>query len=274
MKSFGYKFLLVFSLIICTAQYAVAQDNFELIIDENFDGQELNREIWETKYTWGRTISSNHELEYYTDRGNITVDSGILYLIAKRESITAKIDSALADTFAFPNRQNLSTFPFTSGMLRSKQAFLYGKFEIRCRIPKGSGMWPAFWLYGGWPADEIDILEGKGQKPKGISHAVHSYDSTKYRPAGKWTNFIGKNFSKQFHTFTCYWYPDVIIFEVDGKETFRFTTPYPNQYKRPEHLMVNLAVSSGLAYTPPPRDKDVFPKSFEVDYIKIWKLKK
>jgi beta-glucanase (GH16 family) len=187
-----------------------------LIIDENFDSKELNREIWDTKYTWGRTISSNHELEYYTDRGNITVDSGILYLIAKRESITAKIDSALADTFAFPNRQNLSSYNYTSGMLCSKQEFKYGKFEIHCRMPEGAGMWPAFWLYGGWPADEIDIMEYRGEWQKRASCGVHSYDSTKYRRSGKWTKFASKNFSRQFHTFTCYWYPDVIIFEVDG----------------------------------------------------------
>ena len=273
MKSFGYIFLLVFSFLFCLVQYAVAQDNFELILNEEFNDTVLNRELWQTKYTWGRTISSNHELEYYTDRGNIKIDSGILQLIARRENITAKIDSTLADTFAFPNRQNLSSYNYTSGMLCSKQEFKYGKFEIHCRMPKGAGMWPAFWLYGGWPADEIDIMEYRGEWQKRASCGVHSYDSTKYRRSGKWTKFASKNFSRQFHTFTCYWYPDVIIFEVDGKETFRFSTPYPNQYKRPERLIVNLAVGSGLAFSGPPKEKDVFPKSFEVDYIKVWRLK-
>lgn len=273
MKSFGYKFLLAFSLIICAVLNGFAQNNFELILNEEFNGSELNRDIWETKYTWGRTISSNHELEYYTDRGNIQIDSGILYLIAKRENITAKIDSSLPDTQAFPNRQNLSSYNYTSGMLCSKQQFHYGKFEIRCRMPKGKGMWPAFWLYAGWPADEIDVFEYRGDWQKRASCGVHSYDTVKYRRNAKWTRFSGKNFSKQFHTFTCYWYPDVVIFEIDGKETFRFATPYPNQYKRGEHLIVNLAVGSGLAFTGPPNEEDVFPKSLEVDYIKVWKLK-
>lgn len=274
MKRNGYKFLLAFLMNYLILAGLYAQGNFELIINENFDAKELNRALWDTKYPWGRTISNNYELEYYTDRGNISIDSGILYLIAKRENHTAKIDSLISDTILLPgDRRNLSTYSFTSGMLSSKQPFLYGKFEIRCRIPKGAGMWPAFWLFGGWPADEIDILEGKGEKPKGISHAVHSYDSVKFRRTGKWTKFPGKNFSKQFHTFTCYWYPDVVVFEVDGKETFRFTTPYPNQYKRPAHLFINLAVGSGRAFNGPPKEDDVFPKIFEVDYIKVWKLK-
>ncbi len=274
MKRNSYKFLLAFLLNFSILTGLYAQDNFELIISENFDSKELNRELWDTKYPWGRTISANYELEYYTDKGNVSIDSGILQLIARRENYTGKIDSTQSDTASYPgNKKNLSSYTFTSGMLCSKQTFLYGKFEIRCRIPKGAGMWPAFWLFGGWPADEIDIVEGKGQKPKGMSHAVHSYDSAKYRPTGKWTKFPGKNFSNQFHVFTCYWYPDVIIFEIDGKETFRFTTPYPNQYKRPAHLITNLAVSSGLAYIDPPKPSDVFPKSFEVDYIKVWKLK-
>lgn len=272
MQSFSYIFLSLFSVIFCNINIVVAQEDIELILNENFDGKELNRELWDTKYTWGRTISSNHELEYYTDRGNIHVDSGILHLTAKRENISAKIDSALADTFAFPNRQNLSDYNYTSGMLRSKQTFHYGKFEIRCRMPKGAGMWPAFWLFGGGPADEIDIMEYRGEWQKRVSNAVHAYDTVKYKRNSRWNKFPSKNFSKQFHTFTCYWYPNLIIFETDGKETFRFI-PYTTRFKNPIHLIVNLAVGSGRAFSGPPKEDDVFPKSFEVDYIKVWKLK-
>lgn len=274
MKTIGYKFLLAVLLNFGLLTWLSAQDNFELILNENFDGNELNRELWDTKYTWGRTISGNYELQYYTDRGNITIDSGILRLTAKREDYTGKVDSLMADTVSIPgDRKNLSTFPFTSGMIRYKQELFYGKFEIRCRVPKGAGMWPAFWLYKGWPADEIDILEYRGEWQKRVSHAVHSYDSVKYRKPSRWVKFAGKNFSKDFHTITCYWYPDVVIFQVDGKETFRFTTPYPGQYKRPMSLIANLAVGSGRAFSGPPKDDDVYPKTFEIDYIKVWKLK-
>lgn len=44
-----------------------------------------------------------------------------------------------------------------------KKEFLYGRFEVRARIPVAKGAWPAIWMLGSnmeWPScGEIDLME-------------------------------------------------------------------------------------------------------------------
>jgi beta-glucanase (GH16 family) len=144
------RLIILFVLNFLAFTKLAAQDSLQLVLNEEFNDTELNRQLWNTRYSWGRTISSNHELEYYTDTGNIELQADKLLLIAKREPITAKIDSAMADDFFFEgNRMNLSSFGYTSGMLCSKQQFMYGKFEIRCRLPADKVCGPPFGYMAG-----------------------------------------------------------------------------------------------------------------------------
>src|SRR4029450_6042357 len=66
---------------------------------------------------------------------------------------------------------------FTSGLMTTFEKFSqrYGWFEVRCRVPRGRGFWPTFWLLPeplGWPP-EIDIFEVKGQEPTRIYLTHH-----------------------------------------------------------------------------------------------------
>lgn len=263
--------LLLFSFL--KASLLTAQPQFQLVLDENFDSAQLSRSVWETKYTWGRTITNNYEFEYYTDGDNIAIGNGQLSLTARKQQITAKIDSALADNSIFAgNVSNLSTWQYTSGMIRTKQAFGYGKYEIRCRMPTGKGMWPAFWMFGGNGPDEIDFFEYWGHKKRQISTGLHSFDSVQYRPNAKSHRFTFKNFSRGFHTITCYWYPDRVLWFIDGKQVFEFTTYYPQQYKLPMSVIVNLAVHDTVEKANMKRKKNRLPQTFLVDYVRIWKL--
>ena len=56
----------------------------------------------------------------------------------------------------------------------------YGRFEARIKIPRGQGMWPAFWMLGddigsaGWPnSGEIDIMENIGSEPNTVHGTMH-----------------------------------------------------------------------------------------------------
>ena len=77
-------------------------------------------------------------------------------------------------------KENFAGQPYTSARLSSKQTFRYGVFEMRARLPRGKGTWPAFWLLAGpknnwkWPDDgEIDIMEHVGYDMNNIVSTIH-----------------------------------------------------------------------------------------------------
>jgi len=83
---------------------------------------------------------------------------------------------------------------------------MYGKFEMRAKLPRGQGMWPAYWLLGdsistkGWPAcGEIDIMEYIGRTPNTVYGSLHatSYDVTGSVNSG--------GLSDNFHTYAVNW---------------------------------------------------------------------
>ena len=105
-------------------------------------------------YGWG-----NRELQFYTAGRieNNRVEKGMLVIAARLEEMEGR--------------------RYTSARLvtRGKGDWLYGRFEIRAKLPSGRGMWPAIWMlptdreYGGWPAGgEIDIMENVGYDPDTI----------------------------------------------------------------------------------------------------------
>src|SRR5689334_11617702 len=108
---------------------------------------------------WG-----NNELEYYTnDPKNVRIENGNLVIEAVKESKGGK---------EFTSTRIVSKF---------KGDWLYGRIEIRAKLPKGRGTWPAIWMlstdwkYGGWPeSGEIDIMEHVGYDPGVIHGTLHS----------------------------------------------------------------------------------------------------
>ncbi|HCW06618.1 MAG TPA: glycoside hydrolase, partial [Cytophagales bacterium] len=104
-----------------------------------------------TNCGWG-----NNEAEYYTkDPKNIRVEDGFLIIEARRDSMI--------------NGKNYSSAKLVS---KRKGNWKYGRMEIKAKLPKGIGSWPAIWMlptdskYGGWPTcGEIDIMEHVGYDP-------------------------------------------------------------------------------------------------------------
>ena len=119
---------------------------------------------------WGK-----HELESYTSRPEkVQIQNGNLVITARRETFTGPDGISRNYTSARFKTQNLF-------------AQAYGRFEARIKIPKGQGLWPAFWALGnditlrGWPkCGEIDIMENIGREP-GINHAsLHGPSSVEH----------------------------------------------------------------------------------------------
>ena len=210
---------------------------------------------------WG-----NNELQYYTAGDNAEVSGGTLKLRLKLEQRGG--------------RDYTSARMVTAG----KASWLYGKFEIRAKLPSGLGTWPAIWMmpqkssYGGWPASgEIDIMEHVGAVQDEVSSSIHTRSYNHTIGTQKTRARMLKGASEGFHTYTLEWLPDRIITYVDGEELFRYS---PARYKqdygwaewpfdKPFFLILNIAFGGswgGMRGV----DDSILPQTMEVDYVRVY----
>jgi hypothetical protein len=118
---------------------------------------------------------------------------------------------------------------YVSGVLTTQISFSqkYGYFEIRARIPLGTGMWSAFWRLaneGGWPP-EIDAMEGRGQRPGDVAMTTHwripatgSVESCDF-------DFSVPNAWTAFHDYGVLWEQDRLVYFVDRKPVSDIKVP-------------------------------------------------
>jgi len=236
------------------------------VFEDNFNGFSLDNNLWTTCYWWndnGCTIDSNNELEWYQP-GNVSVREGSLILQAKREPAKTS---------------NSKKYAYTSGMVTTGPAsddpasepgfaFQYGYAEVRARMPKGRGLWPAFWLLPVTRESkpEIDVMEILGDNPREVKMFYHYIGvNASVRKYGR--ESTGPDYSGGWHTFGVHWSPDEIVWYVDGQERSRFSeaafVPQESMY-----IIMNLAV--GGDYPGDPDENSPFPSRYEIDYVRVY----
>lgn len=227
-----------------------ASPQWQLVFSDEFNGDRLNLAKWNPNDPWGR--ERNEELQAYVTNA-FTVTNGLLRIVAERA----------------PAKYAGKPREFTSGMMTTYQKFsqAFGRWEIRCRVPRGKGFWPAFWLLPeplGWPP-EVDILEIIGREPDKVhlTHHWHDAEGKLQSDTGVWS---GPDFSADFHTFALEWEPDHLAWFVDGVERFRSLRSIP---QGPMYLLLNLAI--GGRWPGAPDETTVFPSAFEVDYVRVYR---
>lgn len=155
-------------------------------------------------------------------------------------------------------------------MMSTTQKFsqAFGKFEIRCRVPHGKGLWPAFWLFPepkSWPP-EIDILEIPGHETDRVYMSNHWVNPGK--PQGNSKSITGEykgpDCSKNFHTFAVEWEPGEIRWMIDGELRHRSRKEVP---EIPMFILVNLGVGG---WAEAPDESTGFPADFEIDSVRVW----
>ncbi|MGD0735912.1 MAG: glycoside hydrolase family 16 protein [Terracidiphilus sp.] len=214
----------------------------------------------------------NRELEYYTDRtSNLHLEKGNLVITARKENYTG------ADGV---QKEYTSARLETAGHFEEK----YGRVEARIKIPKGQGVWPAFWMLGtdyastGWPdCGEIDIMENVGSEPAKVHGSLHGHGYSGSNPlSGVFTLPDGAQFSDDFHVFAIEWEPGAIRFYVDNTlyETQTSHSLPPNarwSFDHPFYVVLNLAIGG---YWPGDPDATTsFPVNMLVDYVRVYKPK-
>lgn len=227
---------------------------------DEFDGAALDRAKW-TFETGGHGFGNN-EMQYYTDRPeNLRVADGMLVIEARRER--------------YEGRDYTSARIKTAGLVERT----YGRYEARIKVPRGQGIWPAFWLLGadiksaGWPrCGEIDIMENIGKEPGTVHGTLHGPGYSGEHAFGSPSSLEQGVFADDFHVFAVEWEPKRIRWYRDG---ILYHTASPEQVKgdwvfeHPFFVILNLAVGG---YWPGYPDATTrLPQRMLVDYVRVYK---
>ncbi|KMO94494.1 glycoside hydrolase family 16 protein [Streptomyces roseus] len=211
----------------------------------------------------------NHELQYYSSStSNAALDGqGHLVITARKSS-----DAGLGCWYG--------QCQYTSARLNTAKTFTqaYGRFEARIKVPRGQGVWPAFWMLGndlgsvGWPnSGEIDIMENIGREPNTVHGTVHGPGYSGAGGLGAPYNLPGgRAFADDFHVFAVDWSPNSLVWSVDGT-TYKTLTPADTGghkwvFDHPFFVILNLAV--GGDWPGSPDASTSFPQTMTVDYVR------
>jgi beta-glucanase (GH16 family) len=267
-------FLILLACSFATAQTVApgpAASQWTLVWSDEFNGPNgsaVDASKWVTETAgngWG-----NDELEYYTSRPqNAYQQDGNLVIKVLQEKYTGS--DGVSRNYSSARLKTLGKFEQT-----------YGRFEARIKIPRGQGIWPAFWMLGndidkpGWPdCGEIDIMENIGKEPALVHGTIHGPGYSGAHGIGAPYGVPGgPRFADDFHVFAVEWEPNAIRFYVDEHlYTTRTPADLPKGakwvYDHPFFLLLNVAVGGGWPGSPDA--SSIFPQEMLVDYVRVYR---
>lgn len=266
--------LALFSVLVIPTVGLQAQiTEWELVWSDEFDytgvpdPQKWSFDTSGNNWNWG-----NDEAQNYTTAkdGNAWVEDGKLVIEARKEDYYWAGDG--------------ETKNYTSARLitRYKGDWLYGKIEVRAKLPRGVGIWPAIWMmptddvYGGWPkSGEIDIMEyvgfDKGNVHANVHHTSTNPDKRSEGQGATKSVYMPYSF---YHTYALIWTEDKMEFQVNGNTYMTYknegkghiTWPFDQRF----HLILNVAVG-GTWGGQQGIDDTIFPQQMLVDYVRVYK---
>jgi len=255
--------LVIFVILSClTCLQVTAQTKKKLVWSDEFNYSGLpDSTKW--NYDVGGHGWGNHELQYYTSRklNNARVEKGHLIIEARKEKTK--------------NNEYSSARLVTKG----KGDWTYGHIDVRARIPKGLGTWPAIWMLASvsplkWPDDgEIDIMEHVGYN-QGVIHAsAHTKKYFHSIGTQKTATTLVSDCSEVFHLYSLDWDAESITMLVDGKTYFTFKNEHSGKearpFDKPFHLLLNVAVGGDWGGQKGV-DEKIYPLRMEVDYVRVY----
>lgn len=276
MKRVAVLLLLSSLLVGCSNKKNSVPNGYQLFFEDEFEGTELNKDIWSYEVGNGNNGWGNSEIEYYKP-DNAVVKDGQLHIVAKKEQA--------------------GDFEYTSARIKTvnKVKFTYGIVEAKISLPAKKAMWPAFWMmpndsvYGGWPhSGEIDIMEANGGYEYGTSCAIH-YSM----PGGGHTYDTGynnmntrdyKSSMTEFHIYKVDWQEESISMYVDDRLIKEFpqrtwSTNGVSKERNPIapfdkdfYLLLNLAISGNYVKGDMP-DADFESAEMVIDYVRVYTYK-
>lgn len=278
------KIVLLGNFIFLSLSMSMLAQEYELVWSDEFDKDgKPNPEYWRFEKGFVR----NQELQWYQE-DNAYCKDGMLVIEGRHE----KRPNPLYEKGSTDWRKSRPFIEYTSSSLKTagKKEFLYGRFEIRARIPLASGSWPAIWTLGTameWPScGEIDIMEYYriNNEPHILANVAWGTDE---RYKAEWRtqaipfrHFLekNKNWGEEFHVWRMDWdenfirlyLDDELLNEVSLDETINGALGnYTNPFKQPHYVLLNLAL--GASGGEP--ELSAFPMKYEIDYVRVYQRK-
>ncbi len=275
-------FFTVTLLFVCITTYA--QSDWQLVFKDEFNGNELNWEVWQAEQGFVR----NEEHQWY-QRENARVENGLLVLEGRLDSIPNPRYREGSNDW----RRSRPYAKYSSASINTARSFSfkYGRLEVRARIPAVIGSWPAIWTLGSdapWPScGEIDIMEYYhiNGHPHILANAAWGNDkpfnaewNSKRTP---YEHFLEKDpyWNEKFHIWRMDWdeaylriyLDDELLNEVDLSKTINGSIGhYSNPMHNPHYILLNLAIGGINGGEPV---KEAFPMRYEIDYVRVYQRK-
>ena len=253
---------LVFSTLNCASHKP--DSSRKLIWSDEFNYKGLpDSTKW--NYDVGGDGYGNNEAQFYTKNRmeNARVENGNLVIEAKKE--------------------NWEKNKYTSARLltKGKFSFQYGTVEVRAKLPKGRGTWPAIWMMSEnmkeWPDDgELDIMEHVGFNQGFVHASVHTKKYNHIINTQKTDTLFVKDASEMFHVYKADWTPEKIDVYIDDQKFFTYENKEKTYeswpFDQPYFIILNLAVG-GFWGGKEGVDDSVFPQKYEIDYVRVYENK-
>jgi beta-glucanase (GH16 family) len=271
-------------VLLATFPVTVAgADEWEIVWSDEFNDEGLPDPA---RWGYEEGFVRNGEMQYYTRecKENARVEKGSLIIEGRKEEVkNPKYKDGSRNW-----KEQREVAHYTSGSINTLglAQFIYGRVEVRAKMPQGKGMWPAIWMMGinhgdvGWPlCGEIDIMEYLGKDPNTI-HANNHFadpnikDKAVHRSAGKGTITIEEPY-KGFHVYAIEWDEKQIKFFVDDRQYSTFNIDAAgkgpdNPFRKPHYLLLNLALGGSWGGN---IDDGILPQKYEIDYVRVFKAK-
>jgi len=244
---------------------------YNLVFDQEFEGEGLDRDVWKTSLAWGPDQVVNGELQYFV---NIFGNDDVNYNPFEFTGTTLKIRGIATPANELANANNQ---PYLSGVINSQDnfSFTYGYVEMSAKIASGSGLLSTFYLFNQSfekNQPEIDILEYIGDRPTKAYQTYHYYDSNRSRwgtgerhSSPTMEVDTGIDLSTGFHRYSVLWEPGLVIWYIDGAEVRRIEGPRVSD--EPMNIIAHLVLGSEWIGEP---NAASLPATLEIDYIKAW----
>ena len=265
--------------VITVFAYSVTGDAISTFQNISVDVDEYEPElIWSDEFDTDGEVSTadwvfetiapnngswwNGEKQHYTDRtDNAFISDGTLKIIAKKESYTSQG----------------TTKDYTSARITSIFKFTYGRVDVRAKLPKGEGTWPAIWMLGsnitevGWPAcGEIDIMEHWGHEPGIIASATHTTACSGGCSNASVGNKMVDDYDTEFHVYSLEWTEDELRFLLDDNFLYRYKPSSKNgdnwPFTKDQFLILNIAMGGDWFSI----DTNFTEATMEVDYVRVY----
>ena len=257
-----YQRLLVIFFCLIFVSETNAQDKRQLVWSDEFNYQGLpDSKKW--GYDTGGHGWGNNELQYYTYQKskNARVENGHLIIEAHKEQI------------------GKNAYSSARLVTKGKGDWTSGRIEVRAKLPKGLGTWPAIWMLGSktplqWPDDgEIDIMEHVGYDQGNIHASAHTKKYNHIIGTQKTATIMVNDCSESFHVYQVDWDAETMRIGVDNNYYFEFKNEHSDRtawpFNEPEYLLLNIAVGGNWGGQKGV-DSTIYPLRMEIDYVRVY----